>query len=88
MIRSVITIYCHRHSKNRPLYITKRQYALYFDHFTVYAYSSGSADLFMNSHLAPENIAISVVNLRNSRAIPYNLRRDGNAFRHNLLRPE
>ncbi len=42
----------------------------------------------MNSYLTPQNIALSVVYLRNSRAITYDIRLDGEILRRNLLRPE
>jgi hypothetical protein len=39
----------------------------------------------MNSYLTPQNIALSVVYLRNSRAITFNIRLDGNILTRNLL---
>jgi len=42
----------------------------------------------MNSHLMPEMFGLSVTNLRNSRAIAFNLYPDTKHFKHNLLRPE
>ncbi len=46
----------------------------------------------MNLHLAPENLALSVTYLRNSRAhVPGKYgsgRLDGKIFSHNLFRPE
>jgi hypothetical protein len=48
----------------------------------------GSADQFMNSYLTPQNIALGVVYLRNSRAITCDIRLDGDFLTRNLLRPE
>ena len=42
----------------------------------------------MNSYLTPQNIALSVVYLRNSRAITCDTRLDGNILSCNLFRPE
>ncbi len=42
----------------------------------------------MDSHLTPQNIALGVAYLRNSRAITCDIRLDGNILRRNLLRPE
>ena len=42
----------------------------------------------MNLHLMPENLALSVAPLRNSRIITCNICLDGKIFRQNLLRSE
>ena len=42
----------------------------------------------MNSYITPQNTAFGVVCLRNSRAIAFDTRLDGNILSRNLLRPE
>jgi hypothetical protein len=42
----------------------------------------------MNSYITSQNIALGVVYLRNSRAITFDTRLDGNILIRNLLRPE
>jgi len=48
----------------------------------------GNADQLMNSYLTPQNIALGVMYLRNSRAITCDTRLDGNILSRNLLRTE
>jgi hypothetical protein len=42
----------------------------------------------MNWYITPQNIALGVVYLRNSRSITFDTRIDGNILSRNLLRPE